>query len=134
MSSQYPLPDLKTLVARGWQKKCPQCGEGPLYRRWFTLHDSCPKCGLRYLPDQGDVFGPLVFLDRVLFLIPFIVLFFFHLWHPGLLVFLLVGAAMVLVMVYTTPNRNGVSVAFDYFIRRKSGDLVDAPQDQQARK
>ena len=134
MKSNYPLPDKKILLARGWRKKCPQCGEGPLYRRWFTLHDQCPVCGLRYLPDQGDLFGPLVFLDRVLFLIPFIILFFFHLWHPGVLTFVLVGAVMVFVMVYTTPNRNGVSVAFDYFIRRKSGDLVDAPAEHDFKK
>jgi len=125
MNSKYPLPDAKTLLLRGWRKKCPQCGEGALYRRWFTLHDSCSVCGLRYLPDQGDLFGPLVFLDRVLFLIPFIILFYFHLWHPGVVVFVLTGAAMLFVMVYTMPNRNGVSVAFDYYIRRKSGDLSD---------
>jgi hypothetical protein len=39
---------------------------------------------------------------------------------------------MLFVMVYTLPNRNGVSVAFDYYIRRKSGDLADdeIPSDE----
>ena len=60
-----------------------------------------------------------------MFLIPFIVLFYFRLWHPGLWTFLVVGGVMTFLMVYTMPNRNGVSLAFDYYLRRRSGDLAD---------
>jgi len=116
---------MKTLLARGWHKKCPQCGKGDLYRTWFRLHEHCPECGLKYLPNQGDLLGPLILLDRVVFLIPFIVLFYFRIWHPGVWTFVLVGAVMTAVMVGTMPNRNGLSLAFDYYLRRRSGDLSD---------
>ncbi len=115
-----PLPALKTLLWRGWCKKCPQCGQGRLYVRWLKLHEHCPACGVQYLPNQGDLLGPLFFLDRVLFLVPFIALFYFRLWHPSMLLFLLVGALMIFALVFTMPNRNGVSLAFDYYLRRKS--------------
>ena len=127
---RYPLPPAKTLLHRGWHKKCPQCGEGNLYLRWMKLQPHCPVCGLRYLPDQGDLLGPLVLLDRVVFLIPFIVLFYFRLWHPGLWTFLVVGGVMTFLMVYTMPNRNGVSLAFDYYLRRRSGDLADEEEEE----
>lgn len=122
-----PLPPLSTLLARGWRKQCPQCAQGGLYETWFKLRDTCPVCGLRYLPDQGDLFGPLIILDRVVFLIPFIMLFYFRLWHPGIWTFIAAGAAMTAVMVGTMPNRNGMSLAFDYYLRRRSGDLADPP-------
>ena len=119
-----PLPDLKTLLKRGWRKKCPQCGEGAIYKRWLTMHERCSHCALQYLANQGDLFGPLVFLDRVLFLIPLITVFYFHIWHPNVIVFLLVGSVTLCLFVFTMPNRNGVNLAFDYYLRRRSGDLA----------
>ena len=120
-----PIPNLKTLLARGWRKKCPQCGKGPIYVKWLKLHERCSSCGLEYLPNQGDLWGPLLILDRLLFIVPFIVLFYFHVWHPGRMVYYVFGTVMILAFVFTLPNRNAMSLAVDYMIRRKSGDLQD---------
>ena len=120
-----PLPDWKTLAARGWRKKCPRCGQGDIYLKWLKLRETCPACGLRYLANQGDLFGPLVFFDRFLFLIPFITVFYFRIWHPNLFLFLLSGGVMLYLLIFTMPNRNGVSLAFDYYMRCRSGDLAD---------
>ena len=89
----------------------------------MRLHEHCPACGLKYLESQGDLLGPLVFLDRLLFLIPLVVLFYFGVWHPRLLWLVLFGGATLFLLVYTMPNRNGVSLAIDYLIRRKESDL-----------
>jgi len=103
-----------------------------MFQRWITLHEHCPGCGLKHLPDQGDLWGVLLFADRLLFIIPFIVLFYFRLYHPSLVTFFILGGAMVFTLVYTLPHRLGVSLAIDYLIRRKSGDLVDqdSPPDE----
>jgi hypothetical protein len=89
----------------------------------MRLHENCPVCGLKYLESQGDLLGPLVFLDRLLFLIPLVVLFYFRVWHPKLIWLPLVGGAVLFLLVYTMPNRNGASLAIDYLVRRKEGDL-----------
>ena len=115
-------PKLRTLVWRGWHKKCPQCGQGDLYQKWMRLHEHCPACGLRYLESQGDLIGPLVLLDRVLFLVPLAALFCFAGWHPNRLLLVLLGGAAAFLLLYTMPNRNGVSLAIDYLLRRKEGD------------
>jgi len=112
---------LKTLLWRGWRKRCPRCGEGPLYRRWLTLHDRCPVCGLRYLADQGDLFGLMVLVDRAFFLIPFITVFCFCLPNPRPWVYLVSCALMIFLLLFTLPNRNGASLAFDYYLRRDQG-------------
>jgi len=62
------IPKLSTLLWRGWRRKCPQCGQGALFRRWITLHDHCPVCGLKYLENQGDLWGYLLLVDRGLFI------------------------------------------------------------------
>ena len=119
------IPKLRTLLSRGWRKKCPHCGQGELYRKWMRLHEHCPVCGLKYLESQGDLLGPLVFLDRLLFLIPLVVLVYFGIWHFRLIWLLLLGGAVLFVLIYTMPNRNGVSLAVDYLLRRKEGDLKE---------
>jgi uncharacterized protein (DUF983 family) len=90
------------------------------------MHTHCPVCGVRYLANQGDLLGPLFFIDRVCFIIPFIVLFFFRVWYPSVAACVVVGVVMVGAMILTMPNRNGVSLAIDYLLRRKQGDLADA--------
>lgn len=121
--AEQPMPDIRTLIFRGWGKKCPHCGEGDLYQRWMRLHERCPRCGLKYLESHGDLLGPLMFLDRVLFMVPIIVFFYFGVWRPTAVGFVFFGGATLFLLLYTMPHRNGVSVAIDYLIRRKEGDL-----------
>jgi uncharacterized protein (DUF983 family) len=127
---QYPIPKLRTLLWRGCRKKCPQCGRGDLYQGWIKLREQCSVCGLRYLPNQGDLWGPLLFFDRVLFIIPLIVVIYFRKFDSDLTTLLLVGGAMIFLLIYTLPHRNGMSLALDYLIRRKAGDLSDEDEPE----
>src|SRR5690348_15994159 len=133
-SKSTPLPPLKTLLWRGFCKKCPQCGKGPIYQLWMKLHERCSVCGLKYLANEGDLLGTLLFVDRVLFLIPLIVLIYFRVWHPNLTIFFIVGAAVIFLLLYTMPNRNGMSLAVDYLVRRKEGDLADEETSEAEKK
>lgn len=124
MNTLPSIPRLRTLLWRGCRKKCPQCGDGALYQGWIKLHEHCASCGLQYLPNQGDLWGPLLFLDRVLFIIPLIVVIYFRQFNSDTRWLLLIGGVMIFLLVFTLPHRNGISLAVDYLIRRKAGDLV----------
>lgn len=119
-----PTLNWKTLLGRGLHRNCPQCGEGKLFVRWVKLADRCPVCGLKYLENQGDLWGLLLLADRVLFMIPFIAIFLVP-HDPGALWPYLFGGAMALGLVYSFPHRMGISVAIDYRIRRSSSDLAN---------
>ena len=41
-----------TILMRGLTRRCPWCGGGKLFRRWFVMTERCPRCGFRL--DQGD--------------------------------------------------------------------------------
>ena len=41
-----PVPSKTRLVYRALRRHCPACGGGNLFRRWFTMADRCPTCGL----------------------------------------------------------------------------------------
>jgi uncharacterized protein (DUF983 family) len=118
-----PIPPLKVLLGRGARCKCPQCGQGALYRGWFKLRDRCPVCGLQYLENQGDLWGFLLLADRALFLFPIVVMIYLRISSANPLWFYLFGSGLILVFIFTMPNRNGMSLAVDYLIRRKSENL-----------
>lgn len=111
------IPPLKVVVIRGMRKRCPRCGEGPLFKRLNIMHDRCAACGVQYLQDQGDVFGYLFVLDRVLFLVPLIGMVFLRLWVPNANWFYVVWAIAMIALVFTLPQRTGISVALDYWVR-----------------
>ena len=43
----------------GFTKRCPRCGSGHLFKRWFTIVERCPRCGLRFEREEGYWAGAL---------------------------------------------------------------------------
>lgn len=46
-------------LARGMTRRCPACGQGKLFRRWFSLTSRCPRCGLVFEREEGAFLGSL---------------------------------------------------------------------------
>ncbi len=36
--------ELKPALKRGWRRRCPCCGSGPMLRGYLTVRDACPVC------------------------------------------------------------------------------------------
>lgn len=47
------------LFGRALLLKCPVCGGGGLFRRWFSQADNCPTCGFRFNRVEGHWIGSL---------------------------------------------------------------------------
>ena len=43
----------------GFTKRCARCGNGHLFKRWFTMVDDCPRCGLHFEREAGYWAGAL---------------------------------------------------------------------------
>jgi uncharacterized protein (DUF983 family) len=41
------------MLWRGASKRCARCGNGHLFKRWFTMVPDCPSCGLHFEREQG---------------------------------------------------------------------------------
>jgi uncharacterized protein (DUF983 family) len=61
MAATVPLgtPRVQTVLARAVRLRCPRCGRDRLYARWFTMHERCGACGLRYEREQGYFVGAI---------------------------------------------------------------------------
>ena len=44
-------------ASRARRLRCPRCGEGPLFRNAFNMHEGCSHCGLKYVRGPGYFLG-----------------------------------------------------------------------------
>ncbi len=49
-----------TAVWRGVRRRCPRCGRGRLFKRFFSLVPRCPGCGLRFEREEGYWVGAMI--------------------------------------------------------------------------
>ena len=48
-----------TMMWRGLTRRCARCGGGKLFRRYWTMVDDCPTCGLHFEREDGYFGGAL---------------------------------------------------------------------------
>ena len=48
------------MLARAVLKRCPLCGSGRLFARWFRMKERCPRCGYRFEREEGFFLGAYV--------------------------------------------------------------------------
>lgn len=53
----FPHPTWGQLLARGFTKACPRCGERGIYDGWFRMRERCPTCGIRFEREPGFFVG-----------------------------------------------------------------------------
>ncbi|MGF1597461.1 MAG: DUF983 domain-containing protein [Acidimicrobiales bacterium] len=52
-------PRTSRLLRRGLARRCPACGTGGLFRRWVSMVDDCPRCGLHFERIEGHWIGAI---------------------------------------------------------------------------
>lgn len=46
--------DVRSAMIRGWRRKCPQCGSGPMMKSYLKVRDNCPVCDLELSGHRAD--------------------------------------------------------------------------------
>src|SRR5262249_45077782 len=60
VESPRPVP----LSARLWaivRQRCPRCRRGKIFRKYITMNDPCPECGLIFEREPGYMLGAMYF-------------------------------------------------------------------------
>lgn len=47
------------LLVRAVKLRCPVCGQGRLFRSWFTMYADCPHCGYHFEREDGYFTGAM---------------------------------------------------------------------------
>ena len=109
-------PRIGEVLRRGWRRRCPRCGEGPLFRSGIKFNDRCSACHLKLQRDRGDTLMFMFFTDRIPILVGIVAVYFGFRstnWMTAT-AFLL---ALVIPMIATIRERQGVALALDYLSR-----------------
>ena len=103
-------------LRRGLAKRCPHCGEGPIFSGFSHHLERCPVCGLVYERNPGDTWAFTIIGDRIpIGLI--IVLIYFGLGRAHPVLFVVAILAVAAILVWTAPNRWGAGIALHYLSR-----------------
>ena len=79
-------------MARGLALRCPACGQAPIFRGWFAMHDACPHCGRQFNRGPGYFLGSIYFNYGVTSAIVIVLFFGFFLTES------LTGAGLLAVL------------------------------------
>jgi uncharacterized protein (DUF983 family) len=103
---------------RGIRLRCPRCGVGPIFRRWWTYteYKQCPSCALPYDP-HGESLAFMYLSTAFLTGVMFVVLLTVPPQHLATYRIGLVAGALALYGA-TMPFRKGIAIALNYFHRR----------------
>ncbi len=53
-------PPLGRALWRGATARCPRCGSGAIFRRWVSMVDDCPRCGMHFERSEGYWLGAML--------------------------------------------------------------------------
>ena len=102
-------------VFRGWRRRCPNCGKGPLLKGYLKLRSDCPVCHLDLSAARADDGPAYLTILLVGHLMAPLLHFVFVTWRPEPLVLastFTVGC--VGLSLYLLPRLKGVIVAFQW--------------------
>lgn len=141
MSSSSPKPKIQTpkvhkvswrqALWRGVRRRCPHCGQGPLFETWFGLHADCSVCHLEFERRPGDTWAFWLIGDRVFIAILLIVIVLGFRSSSVSHIFGLFGVVAV-PLILTMPHRRGVCIGLDYLSRVYMGQPSEIPPSHDA--
>lgn len=104
-----------TALSRGWRRKCPQCGSGPLLASYLKVNDTCKVCRedlSHQRADDGPAYLTILIVGH---LMAPLLLLVFETWRPDpLVLFTIFAVGCVALSLYLLPRLKGAIVGFQW--------------------
>jgi uncharacterized protein (DUF983 family) len=108
-------------LRRGFRRKCPSCGTGPVLTGYLTVRDSCPVCREElhhHRADDGPAYLTILLVGHLMAPLLHVV---FTTYRPEpLVLFTIFAVGCVGLSLYLLPRLKGAIVAFQW-ARRMHG-------------
>ena len=124
-----PMPErvLGPAVLRGWHRRCPACGGGPLLEGYLNVRDRCATCGEAMHHHRADDLPAWVTIVIVGHFFVFMLLAAEQTFHPPLWVHYSLWPALTLGMsLWLLPRIKGAVVAAQWAWRMHGFDSREA--------
>jgi uncharacterized protein (DUF983 family) len=115
-----PFPTTKQAIGRGILLRCPNCGQGRLYKSYLKLTEECSHCQTSFVgitADDGPAWLSILIIGHVI--APIIIEQFRHPFLPdwALTPFLLILVCVLVAVIL--PRSKGIFVAILWRIRER---------------
>ncbi len=107
--------EIRPALIRGWRRRCPHCGQGPLMKSYLAVRASCPVCGEEFHHHRADDGPAYLTILIVGHLMAPALLWAFTAFRPDPMI--LASAftvATVALSLYLLPRLKGVIVGFQW--------------------
>ncbi|MCA3441331.1 MAG: DUF983 domain-containing protein [Rhodobacter sp.] len=112
---------MRPALLRGWRRRCPNCGAGPLLSGYLSVRDACPVCGEDFHHQRADDGPAYLTILIVGHLMAPLILWSFARFRPDPLILASVfSVGAVALSLYLLPRLKGVLVAIQW-ARRMHG-------------
>jgi uncharacterized protein (DUF983 family) len=106
---------LKPALWRGWRRKCPQCGDGPMLRGYLKVRERCPVCEeelMHHRADDGPAYLTILVVGHIM--APFMHLYFVHVRPDPLIMATVLSVGCVALSLFLLPRIKGALVALQW--------------------
>lgn len=115
--------ELRPSMWRGWRRRCPNCGAGPMLKGYLTVRDECPVCQEalhHHRADDGPAYLAILIVGHIM--APTI-LFVFTRFRPDPAVLATVfSIGCVALALYLLPRLKGMIVGIQWAKRMHGFD------------
>lgn len=115
MSAAHEDRDTKSAVFKGWRRKCPKCGKGPLLSGYLTVRQTCPVCREElhhHRADDGPAYLTILIVGHLMAPLLHVA---FVMWRPEpLVLFTIFAVGCVGLSLYLLPRLKGAIVGFQW--------------------
>ncbi|MEM5520100.1 DUF983 domain-containing protein [Sulfitobacter sp. AS59] len=102
-------------LLRGWRRKCPNCGAGPLLKGYLKVNDSCTVCREEFFhhrADDGPAYLTILIVGHLMAPMLHVV---FATWRPEpLTLFTMFAVGCVGLSLYLLPRLKGALIGFQW--------------------
>ena len=108
-------------MKRGFKKKCPSCGESPLFSKFLKIIPKCKNCGKNlsaYKSDDGPAYITILIVGHLI--IPIVLLIEKNLSPPIVLQMTFWPIITIIFSLWLLPKIKGAFIGFQIFVDDKS--------------
>jgi len=106
---------LRPALLRGWRRRCPNCGSGPMMRSYLKVRDACPVCSEalhHHRADDGPAYLTILIVGKVSVTA---ILYGFVAYRPDPMVLAsVIAVGAVALSLYLLPRLKGAIVGLQW--------------------
>ena len=106
---------MRPAMFRGWRRKCPNCGSGPLLSGYLKVRDTCTVCDEplhHHRADDGPAYLTILFVGHLM--APLILIAFVKYRPEPIVLASIFTVGCVALSLYLLPRLKGVIVAIQW--------------------